>query len=228
MKTYPVQIVSLGSGAPDNITLKAFRVLEEVDVIVAPGSAALLALSSLENAENIMEKTVLKNCPMTRDREETLALYRNIADEISDLVIQGKKVALVTIGDASIYSTAQYVCDELNVPYIVLPGVPSFVSAAAMANSSLVRQGDNLTILSEIANATDIEMPLSRGEVVVVMKLSVHQELVREVIKRGQYSFVYAEKMGNPDEEWFTEDYAELSGRKCPYLSLIIIKPKRI
>lgn len=225
---YPVQIVSLGSGAPDNITIRARRVLDEVDTIIAPGRAALLTISSLEDAERIMEKAVLKTCPMSRDREETLALYQSIAREISEMASSGKKVALVTIGDAGIYSTAQYVCDELDVPYTVLPGVPSFVAAAAIANTSLVRQGDNFTVLSEITNASDIEIPLGRGEVVAVMKLSAHQELVKEIIYKGQYSFIYAEKMGNPDEEWFTEDFAELSDRECPYLSLIIIKPKRI
>lgn len=225
---YPVQIVSLGSGAPDNITIRARRVLDEVDTIIAPGRAALLTISSLEDAERIMEKTVLKTCPMSRDREETLALYQSIAREISEMASSGKKVALLTIGDAGIYSTAQYVCDELDVPYTVLPGVPSFVAAAAIANTSLVRQGDNFTVLSEITNASDIEIPLGRGEVVAVMKLSAHQELVKEIIYKGQYSFIYAEKMGNPDEEWFTEDFAELFDRECPYLSLIIIKPKRI
>ena len=225
---HPVQIVSLGSGAPDNITLRAYRALDEAEVIIAPGRAALIAISSLEHAERIVEKTVLKTCPMSRDRNETMDLYRSIAEEISALVTEGKKVALVTIGDAGIYSTAQYVCDELDVPYTIVPGVPSFVAAAASANSSLVRQGDNLTVLSEIGSADDIEAPLQRGEAVVVMKLSAHQELVKKIIHKGQYPFIYAEKLGIPDEEWSTQDYTAFSNRECPYLSLIIIKPKRI
>lgn len=227
MMKYPVQIVSLGSGEPSNITLRALRALEEVDVIIAPGRAALSALSRLENAESILEKTVLKNCPMSRDRKETLALYRSIAEEISDMATQCKKIALVTIGDAGIYSTAQYVCDELDIPYVVIPGVPSFVAAVAMVNDSLVRQGENLTILSEITDKADIEEPLNRGEVVVVMKLSAHQEMVKEIICKGQYPFIYAEKMGISNEEWYTEVNAELLEREFPYLSLIIIKPNR-
>lgn len=227
MRAYPVQIVSLGSGDPDNITVRALRALVDTDIIFAPGRAALQAMSRLEGAEEIVPKAVLKECPMSKDREVVLALYASMASEVSGLVRQGKRVAIVTIGDAGIYSTAQYICDKLDVPYTVLPGVPSFVAAAAVANSSLVRQGDNFTVLSNIREETDIEHPLSRGEVVAVMKLSAHQALVKRVISRGGYPFVYAEKLGDPNEEWCTQDFGELSPRECPYLSLIIIKPHR-
>lgn len=222
-----IKIVSLGSGAPDNITLRAFSVLKESDVIFAPDGEAVRTIERLALFYDLIPKVRTFSIPMQKNPEAAHQVYQNVTDSIDSLVQEGKRVAIVTIGDAGIYSSAYKIANslaKLGLDVEILSGVPSFVAGMSRFRSPLVEQGQNLLVFSSISSSDDILHGLKNNCVVVVMKLSLYGEMIKDLLKEHPYPFVYFENIGAPNE-YMTSKLTQLCDRQFPYFSLITIKP---
>ena len=116
-----VHFIGAGPGDPDLITVKGKRLIEEADVIIYAGS--LVNPQVLAGARP--DAAIYNSAGMTLP--EVIAVMKE-ADS------QGKTVARVHTGDPSVYGAhrEQMVrLDELGIPYDVVPGVSSFLAAAA-------------------------------------------------------------------------------------------------
>ena len=143
--------VSVGPGDPELLTLKAVRVLQEVDCVAAPdlGGSTRTALSIVEG---YIAGKELVDCasPMTSDKRETGRAYDAIADTVSALLDEGKSVAFVTLGDASVYSSWAYLNErmrERGYDVEVVAGVTSFNAAAARLGESLCERSEHLIVV---------------------------------------------------------------------------------
>ena len=116
-----VHFVGAGSGAPDLITLRGARLLDEADVVIYAGS--------LVNPELL---TLTKPCCELHDSakltlEEVIALV-----EAAERM--GKTTVRLHTGDPSIYGAVREQFDELakrGIAFDICPGVSSFCGAAA-------------------------------------------------------------------------------------------------
>lgn len=116
-----VYFIGAGPGDPELITVKGKKIVEKADVIIYAGS--------LVNREII-------NC-----HKEGAEIYNSASmnlDEVMEITVTaqkaGKLVARVHTGDPSIYGAIREqmdVLDEHGIEYEVIPGVSSFVAAAA-------------------------------------------------------------------------------------------------
>lgn len=116
-----VYFIGAGPGDPELITVKGKKIVEKADVIIYAGS--------LVNREII-------NC-----HKEGAEIYNSASmnlDEVIEVTVTaqkaGKLVARVHTGDPSIYGAIREqmdVLDEHGIEYEVIPGVSSFVAAAA-------------------------------------------------------------------------------------------------
>ena len=215
-----INIISLGSGAPDNITLRAFTALKESDIIFTPSGEAMRVLERLKPLEDLLLK----------DPSLATGVYDKVTQRLYDLYKEEQQVSLVTIGDAGIYSSAFKIVAELTkrgAKVEVLPGVPSFVAGMAQAMVPLVEQGQNLTLLSQIDTPSDVLTPLANGSVVAIMKLSLYQESIKELLHQGNYPFTYMEWLGD-EKQFLTSDLESFLSRTCPYFSIIVIKPQSV
>lgn len=225
MKT--VRIISLGSGDPNNITLKALKALEDSDLIFVPNGEAVKVVTQLSRRYDLSDKLESFGIPMQKNPDAAAAVYHKISERIRLDSRPDKKFAIVTIGDAGIYSSAYKIVDILNSEDIrveVLPGVPSFVVGMASARIPLIAQGENLAVLSEIQSEDHLLGLLKNGMTVVVMKLSIHQDLIKRILQKEHFTFIYMEKLG-ADDQFITCDLSELLDRHFPYFSIITIKP---
>lgn len=225
-----IKIISLGSGAPDNISLKAFSALKESDIIFAPSGEAVRVLERLKALEDLLPKVEQFDIPMKKDPRLAAEVYDKITQRLYDLYKKEQLVSLVTIGDAGIYSSAFKIVAELTklgAEVEVLPGVPSFVAGMAQAMEPLVEQGQNLTLLSQVGSISDVVTPLANGSVVVIMKLSLYQESIKELLRHGNYQFIYMEWLGD-EKQFLTSDLESFLPRTCPYFSIIVIKPQSV
>lgn len=137
--------VSVGPGDPELMTLKAVRVIEKCRVIAVPCTINdnSLALAIAEKNCRFKDKKILRlNFPMVREKNILEHNYNNIALEICR-ELEFNDVALLTIGDLSIYSTCSYISDKIsrkgyNVE--LCAGVTSFCASACSAEISLAEK----------------------------------------------------------------------------------------
>ena len=119
-----VHFVGAGSGAPDLITLRGKRLLEEADVIIYAGS--LVNPQLLEDKKETA--TVYNSAKMTL--EEVLAVMEQAEKE-------GKTTVRLHTGDPCLYGAIREqmdALDERGIAYDDTPGVSSFQAAAAALN----------------------------------------------------------------------------------------------
>jgi len=116
-----VYFVGAGPGDPELITLKGIRAIQQAGIVIYAGS--------------------LVNPEILRYAGENTEIYNSASmnlDEVLEVmergVREGKTIARVHTGDPSIYGAIQEqmdALDERGITYEVIPGVSSFLAAAA-------------------------------------------------------------------------------------------------
>lgn len=145
--------VGVGPGDPELLTLKALRTLERCPVIAAPrtGSGETLALDIVRRAMPLEGKTVLPlEFTMSRDPAVLHASHLRSAGAVEPHLAAGRDVAMLNLGDVSIYATFGYLMDILSsrgYEAVMIPGVPSFCAVAARLGVSLTAADAPLHIL---------------------------------------------------------------------------------
>ena len=132
-----VYFIGAGPGDPDLITVKGKKIVEKADVIIYAGS--------LVNKEII-------GC-----HKEGAEIYNSASmnlDEVIEVTVkaqkEGKLVARVHTGDPSIYGAIREqmdMLDEYGIEYEVIPGVSSFVAAAAAIKKELTLPDVSQTVI---------------------------------------------------------------------------------
>lgn len=145
--------VSVGPGDPELLTLKALRVIENCPVIAAPKTSGgnMLALDIVREAVELEGKTILPlEFSMSPDPEVIHESHVRAADLVEAHLSAGRDVAMLNIGDVSIYATFGYIMDILKAQgyeTAMVPGVPSFCAAAARLGVSLVSGEEPLHVM---------------------------------------------------------------------------------
>lgn len=119
-----VYFVGAGSGAPDLITVRGQKLLQQADVVIYAGSLVNPAL---------LEETK-QDCEIFNSAEMTL---EEVIDVMKKAHSQGKMVVRLHTGDPSIYGAVREQMDILEqegIPYESCPGVSSFCGAASALN----------------------------------------------------------------------------------------------
>lgn len=135
--------VSAGPGDPELMTLKAVRCLGKCPVIAAPQTAGgrMLALDIARGAVGLDGKTILPlRFAMSRDPEMLRASHEEAALAVKEHLDAGQDVAMLNLGDVSVYATFGYLQEILEAEgykTVRIPGVPSFCAAAARLGRSL-------------------------------------------------------------------------------------------
>ena len=229
-----VTFISLGPGDPELITLKGLKALQNADIIFCPstqlpsGKVSSRAKEILLQLDICETKINLFDVPMNKDRSLAKDSYNNIALSIAKEYRSDKKIAVTAEGDAGFYSTIYYISENLqkqDIPINRIAGVPAFIASGTLANIHIVKQEEELNIIPGIISLDDLKYKLDLGNSIVVMKASQCEEVIKNAINLFEdTTFHYFENVGITDKEYYTADRAEISNRKFPYFSLIIIQ----
>ncbi len=144
--------VSTGPGDPELITIKAVRTIEKCSVIAVPRTpgGGTLALDIVKSITDIKDKKIIyADFAMTRDAALNRKSHDTVIEDIEKYLDEGISVAMLSIGDISLYSTFGYIYDRLKNKYAceIVPGVNSFSACAARAGESLTKTDRPLTII---------------------------------------------------------------------------------
>lgn len=176
MKSGIFYAVGVGT-EPMDLTLRAKQILEQADVIVKPVrqiGASSVAYTIAAKAVNLEEKETLELAfPMQVQADYRNRLQGGCLQPICNYLEAGKNIAMVTLGDVSIYSTATYVRQVLaqkGYETNVIAGISSFSAGAAKAKCSLCENQESLVVLPAVTNQTEVETVLEQFNTLVLMK----------------------------------------------------------
>ena len=178
-----VNFVGAGCGAPDLITVRGARLLEQADVIIYAGS--------LVNPELL--DYAAKNCEIYN------SAYMNLDEVISVMVkaeSEGKSVVRLHTGDTSIYSAVREQADcleQFGIEYSICPGVSSFCGAAASLKSEYTLPDVSQTvIITRMQGRTAVpdkeqiaSLAAHKATMIIFLSVSMAEKLSEELIKGG-------------------------------------------
>ena len=181
--------VGVGPGDPGLLTLQAANILKRCPVIAAPQtkSGQMLALDIARSALNLREKEVLP-LSFTMSREPSLReeSYQTAARQIEAFLQKGLDVAMVNLGDVSVFATAYYILERIRedgFETLMAPGVTNFSAVAARLGWSLTEMETPLHIIPASA---DLDLALQFPGTKVLMKSgSAIHETVQALERAG-------------------------------------------
>lgn len=177
-----VDFVGCGPGAPDLITVRAREALERAEVVVYSGS--------------LVPEAILGMCGGARMHDAS----GMVREEITRILADGERAGLRTVrlhdGDPAIYGAVREQADALAAEGIesrIVPGVTSFLAAAAALGTQLTLPGVTQTIiLTRVERRTEVPerervRSLASHGATMVFYLSVHllDTIVEEAIAGG-------------------------------------------
>lgn len=225
--------IGVGPGDPELLTIKAARILGEVDLIftaASPGNDYSLAQQIAEPHLKTGIEVRRLNFPMVGDEETLTAAWRANAQEIADVLKKGLSAAFLTLGDTLTYSTYGYVLPYLSeiLPkgsVVTIPGITSYQMAASRINQPLVTGLESLTIMSGVEDPEILGELLDKSDNVAILKTYKSYDGIVDMLKKknllGQATLF--SKVGLPDEE-IRSDLENSPPSHPPYLSLMIVK----
>ncbi len=199
--------VGVGPGDPELLTVKALRTIERCPVIAAPETRGekTLALDIARQAVNLEGKTILPlQFLMTRDKQALDQSHRQQAQKIIAYLEQGVDVAMLNLGDVSIYSTFSYILEivkEEGFQAQIVPGVPSFCAVGALLQQSLTEMSLPLHIIPAGHPGLAQSLALPGGKVLMKTGKAL-PEVRRALRKQGLYERAsLVQNCGLPDQK---------------------------
>ncbi len=177
-----IYFIGAGPGAADLITVRGAELLKKADVIIYAGSLVNPAL--LDYAK--------KDCKIYNSAEMTLEEVISVMKEN-----KGREVVRLHTGDPCIYGAIREqmdILDRENLEYVSVPGVSSFIGAAAALNAEYTLPGVSQTvILTRMAGRTpvpekeEISKLAAHGATMVVFLTSTMLAELSERLIAGGY-----------------------------------------
>lgn len=198
--------VSVGPGNPELMTLQAVRLLKHCPVIAVPqtGGGGTVALDIASQAVDLNSK-VLIMLPflMTRDKQKLDERHRQLADRLKAPLDAGQDVAMLSLGDTSVYSSFSYMAELLapeGYSIEISAGVTSFCASAAALGVSLTEMNKPMHIIP--AGADDGQaLALPGTKVLMKAGRSLPQLLARLKAQGMLEKAVLVQNCGLPGEK---------------------------
>ncbi len=178
-----VYFVGAGPGDKELITIKGMKLLEKADCIIYAGS--------LVNPELLNYRK--ENCKVYDSSKMTL-------EEVIDIILKNEERRDMTVrlhtGDPSIYGAIREQIDLLcknDINYEVVPGVSSFLGAAATLGAEYTLPGVSQTVIltrmegrTPVPKKEDIEeLSKINASMVIFLSINMLEELSEKLLKGG-------------------------------------------
>jgi len=225
--------IGVGPGDPELLTLKAKRILEEIDLLFIPRSRSEKRSLAFSIVSGLIDKDwqiIDLILPMTRDKEELRKHWQEAAAKVIGALQSGQDAAFITLGDPTLFSTFTYLLNEVQnlVPEIeveIIPGISSVTSISAWIKEALVEGEESLLIIPAEEKHQHLESYLEHFENIMIMKAGRYIERIYNVLEdQPSRSKVFLASRCGFADGYFTSDLKSLQGQDIDYLSSVLIK----
>ena len=221
--------ISLGTGDPDLLTLKAYKALQSVDVIAyisSNGSSFARTIADCHIKPSTIEVDI--NMPMETSTNTATIVYDTASQKIIEHINSGKSVGILCEGDALFYGSFMYLYDRLKniCPVEIIPGVTSLSAGASVAQLPLTSRNDVLTIIPAPNSEDIIRHHVQNSDSVAFMKIGRHFDKIKSILKQENLleNAVCVTKATCHDQEIHSMSDIDTA----PYFSIIIVRKNTI
>jgi precorrin-2/cobalt-factor-2 C20-methyltransferase len=227
--------VGVGPGDPELLTIKAVKVIREVDIVIAPKTEKKEESTALNIARPFLKKDVqiIKLVfPMVLNSETWSKAWQDNKDIILKLLAADKKVAFLTLGDPMFYSTYIYIfrlLTDCGYPIETIPGVTAFCAISSKLGYPLVEGNEVLSVIPATIDEAKLEDALKRSDNVVLMKVYKNYKQVMEKLQRHRLAdnAVMISCCGLENEQ-VVYNLNEIGDQKLNYLSTILARKNKL
>lgn len=186
--------LGIGPGDPGLISLKAAAILEGVDLVLAPAARVKersLAASIISGLGLRIKELVELEFPMERRPEIVGEAWTRAALPALAALAAGKRIAFITLGDSSLYSTWLYFRKAVlkgrpATRTATIPGITAASAAAALLERPLAEGAEGFALLPLPDPVEGLDPLLPLVERLVIYKIGPRlPELLRWVEERG-------------------------------------------
>ena len=229
-------VVGVGPGDSSLITIAAVQAIKKAKLIVFPISSDDKKSSSAEIVKKYIKfkKKVPIIFPMARQEFDPDQIWSSAVDIILKSIRNNESVALLCLGDPSLYASSSNILRIINnnYPEIItrtIPGISSISAAAAFSNFDLVKKGETLIIKECPSTQSELTALIIQTKVkktvLAVMKVGKRWSLVKEVLEKEKIinKALIALNVGMPDQ--IIQHASKYNVETMPYFSLILIRP---
>jgi len=222
--------LGVGPGDPEQLTLKALRLLRAAPVVAypAPENGGSFARSIVAPWIEGHQREIAIRFPM-RPGPPPVEIYDDAAAELAAELEDGRDVALLCQGDPLFYGSFINVFTRLAGRYQIeiVPGVSSLTACAAAAATPLVSRDDTLAVIPATLDEDQIAARLAASESVAIVKLGGHIAKVRRVLDRLGLldGAVCIEHATLPTQR--VAPFACINPDLVPYFSMVLIARSR-
>ena len=177
-------VVGVGPGDSSLLTIAAVEAIKKAKLIVFPISSDDRKSASAEIVKKYIKfkKKIPIIFPMARQEFDPDQIWSSAVDIIVKSVRNNKSVALLCLGDPSLYASSSNILRIINnnYPEIItktIPGISSISAAAALSNFDLVKKGEALIVK---------ECPSSKSELITLIIQTKANKTVLVLMKVGK------------------------------------------
>lgn len=135
--------VSVGPGNPKLMTLESIEIIQNCQIIASPRTKTgnMVAYDIAKQVVDLKDKTVVPlDFAMSHNLDEKKESHNKAVEKIQTYLDKGFNIAMLNLGDVSIYASFHYLADILKqkgYEIKMTAGVPSFCAAASQLCESL-------------------------------------------------------------------------------------------
>ena len=227
--------VGVGPGDPELLTLKAIRVLKEVEVIAhfaKAGNASNARATIVGHIRPDMTELTFRypvtteiprNTPDYCDRMRTF--YDDSAAAVAAHLDAGRRVAVICEGDPLFYGSYMHLHVRLaaRYPTEVVAGVTGMSGCWSAVATPIAQGNDVLTVLPGTLSENELERRLEDANCAVIMKLGRNLPKVRRALRRaGRLDPAIDVELGTTANAASMRLTAKMDD-EAPYLSMVLV-----
>ena len=178
--------IGTGPGDPELVTRKAWRLIQQADIIayLAPDDGPGFARDIVAEAIGHDVYEIIMRVPMRTGRAPAQSIYDDGAKQIAAYLDAGRDVVMLCEGDPLFYGSFMYILARLrdDYPVEIIAGVSSVTACAASHLHPLVARNDSLVVLPAPLPDDALRSRIELADAVAIMKLGRHMPRIRSLL----------------------------------------------